>query len=130
MTWWVAFCFRLCWCHSEDLFVCFGVKPTQRAWAWDRKWRREGRSQRRQRESVDKGGQKRKSACDSCPEKDTVGRRRQWEDGNWAEKTDKRWVSIPSCFVEVSCKILSAIACKCTESCTKVSQTPSSCGWN
>ena len=51
--------FRLCWRRSENLFVCFGVKPTQRAWGEDRpgdwKWRREGRFQRRQRDSVDKG---------------------------------------------------------------------------
>ena len=47
--------FHLCWHWSENLFVCFGTKPTQRAWGrdlpQDRKWRKEGRSQRRQRVS-------------------------------------------------------------------------------
>ena len=120
--------FRLCWCHSEDLFVCFGAKPTQRAWMQDRKWRREGRSQRRRRESVEKGGRREQSSCDSCPEKHTVNRRRQWEDGSRAVK---RWVSIPSGFVEVSCKYSLAIACKWTESCTKLSHIlPPSCAWS
>ena len=41
-------------------------------------------------------------AWDSCPEKDTVDRRRQREHGN---KAVKRWVSIPSDFVEVLHKI-------------------------
>ena len=27
----VAICFRLCWRQSDDLFVCFSTKPTQRA---------------------------------------------------------------------------------------------------
>ena len=26
----VAMCFCLCWHHSDDLLVCFGMKPTQR----------------------------------------------------------------------------------------------------
>ena len=46
--------FHLCWRQSENLFVCFGAKPTQKAWGWDllpyRKWTRERRSQRRQGE--------------------------------------------------------------------------------
>ena len=40
-------------------------------------------------------------------------------------------VSIPCGFVGVSRKYTPAIACKCTESCTKVSQTsPTSCVWS
>ena len=35
----------------------------------------------------------------------------------------RRWVSILSCFVEASRKYMPVIACKCTESCTNVSQT-------
>ena len=23
--------FGLCWCHSPDLFVCFGTEPTKRS---------------------------------------------------------------------------------------------------
>ena len=46
---------RGCGCQSEDPFVCFDAKPTQRAYARDfqrgRKRTREGRSQRRQNRS-------------------------------------------------------------------------------
>ena len=77
-----------------------------------------------------KEGRREQSAWDSGPEKDTVDRRRQWEDGSRVEKTVKRWVSIPSGFVDVSRKYSPAIACKCTESCTKMSQTPSCCTWS
>ena len=55
---------------------------------------------REDRESqVTKEGRREQSAWDSCPEKDTVSRRRQWEDGSRAVKA---WVSIPCGFVEVS----------------------------
>ena len=41
--------------QADDLFVCFGAKPKQRAWARnlprDRKWTRRGRSERRQKVS-------------------------------------------------------------------------------
>ena len=122
VTRWVAFRFRLCWYHSEDLFVFFGAKSTQGAWARDRKWSREGKSHRRHRESqLTKEGRREQSAWDSCPKKHTVGRRRQWEDGGRVEKTVKRWGSIPRGFVEVSRNYSPAIACKCTESGTKVS---------
>ena len=30
VTQFVAIRFRLCWRHSDDLYVCFGMKPTQR----------------------------------------------------------------------------------------------------
>ena len=46
--------FRLYWLRSENLFVCFGAKPTQRPRGRDllrdQKWRREGMPQRRQRQ--------------------------------------------------------------------------------
>ena len=113
-----------------SIHFCYGTKPTQRAWAWDWKWRRKGRSQRRQSQLI-KGGKREQSAWDSCPEKDTVGRKRHWEDGSRAEKTVKRWVSIPSGFVEVSHKYSPAIAYKCMESCTKGShRLPPSCTWS
>ena len=71
------------------------------------------------------------SIWDSCPEKDTIGRRRQREDGTRAKKTVKRWVSITSGFVEVSHNYSPAIAYKCTKSCTKVSHRLSpSCAWS
>ena len=64
-------------------------------------WGKEG--PREDRESqLTKEGRREQSAWDRCPDKDTVSRRRQREDGSRAVK---RWVSIPSGFVEVSCKI-------------------------
>ena len=36
----------------------------------------------------------------------------------------RRWVSIPGDFVGISLEYTHAIACRCSESCTKVSQTP------
>ena len=97
--------FRLWWCHSEDLFVCFGAKPTERAWArglpCDQKWRREGPREDSENQ-LKKEGRREQSAWDRYPEKDTVSRRRLWEDGS---KTVKRWVSNPSGLVEVLRKI-------------------------
>ena len=56
---WVA-SVSLCVGASQRIpFICFGAKPTQRACARDlprdRKWTREGRSERRQKKAVDKG---------------------------------------------------------------------------
>ena len=52
-----------------------------------RKRRRERRSQRRQWESqLTKKGRRDQPAWDSCPENETVGRGRQWQDGGRAEK--------------------------------------------
>ena len=102
--------------------LCFGAKPTQKAWPQDRKWRREGRSQRRQRESVDKGRKKR-----------TVGLRYLSREGG-SEKMEGGQSRNESAFLvalwKLRSKFMPAIACKCTESCTKVSQTPSSCTWS
>ena len=87
----VAIRFRLCWRHLDDLLVCFGAKPTQKAWgrdlSRDRKWRRAGKSQR---EQLTKQDRREQSAWDSCPENDTVSRMRQWEDGGRAEKRVNR----------------------------------------
>ena len=44
-------CLVVCGCQSDDPFVCFGTKPAQRAYAQDRKWTREGRSERGQKDS-------------------------------------------------------------------------------
>ena len=58
---------------------------------------------REDRESqLTKESRREKSVWDSYPKKDTVGKRKQWEDGSRAVK---RWVSIPSGFAEVSHKI-------------------------
>ena len=47
-------CIGVCGCQSDDPFVCFGSKPTQTACARDRKWMKEGRSERGQNESQQK----------------------------------------------------------------------------
>ena len=125
----VAIRFRLCWRHSGDLFVCFGAKPTQRAWGWDlprdRKWGREGRSQRRQREQMTQQGRREQSACGICSEKDTVGRRRLWV------KTVKDELTFLVALWKFRANKCPAIAYKCTESCTKVShRLPPSCAWS
>ena len=52
----------------------------------DWKWKREGR----QREELTKQGRREQSAWDSCPENETVSRRRQWEDGGRTEKRVNR----------------------------------------
>ena len=114
---------------------CFDTKSTQRVELGIAHETGSGRGKegpREDRESqLTKEGRREQSAWDSCPEKDTVGWRRQWEDGTRTEKTVKRWVSIPSGFVEVSRNYSPAIACKCTESCTKVlHRLPSSCSWS
>ena len=126
-------------CQSENPFVCFGVKPTQRAYARDRKWTREGRSERR-RESAEEDSrieiavQRRTQSAEGGSEKmETEQRRESTEVRKTTAQTcwpteagltnARKWVSIPSGFVEVSCKYTPAIACKCTERCTKVSQT-------
>ena len=50
----IRFCGCLCGCQSEDLFFCFGAKPTQRVctqdFPRDRKKTREGKSQTRTEE--------------------------------------------------------------------------------
>ena len=95
----------------------FDAKSTQRASVRDRKWRREGRSQRRQGErQLTKEGRREQSAWESCSE-DTVSRRWRWEKES---RPFKRSVSIPSGFAKISCKYSPALACKCTESCIKI----------
>ena len=64
--------------------------------------RREKDGPSEDRESLTKDGRREQSAWDSCPKKDRVSSRRQWEDGSRAVK---RWVCIPSGFGEVSHKI-------------------------
>ena len=72
-----------------------------------------------------KEGRREQSAWDSSPEKDTVSRSEKMEVGQSRDE---------SAFLVVlwkfRVKYTSTIACKCTESCTKVSKTPSSCTWS
>ena len=88
---------------------------------------KEGPREERERQ-LTKEGRREQSDWDSCPEKETVSRRRMWEDGS---RSVKWWVSIPCGFVEVSRNYSSTIACKWPESCTKVSHSlPPSLAWN
>ena len=74
-----------------SIHFSFGAKPTQRA---ERRISHEtgsGRGPREDRESrLTKEDRREQSAWDSRPEKDTVGRRRLWEDGSRAEKRVNR----------------------------------------
>ena len=90
---WVGGCVRAR--RSDDLFVCFGAKPKQTAWAWDlprdRKYTRRGGSQRRQK-WVDKG-RRREAVDDEEQSVDrAVSRRRQekMEAGQRRESTEVR----------------------------------------
>ena len=130
-------CVSVCGCPSENSFVCFGAKPTQRLAheisheTW-RGWRKEG--PREEKKTVSR--RKQKGLVDR------TGRSKRWNQDREERRTEvrkttaktcspteagltnaRKWVSIPCCFVEVSCKYTPTIAWKCTESCTKVSQT-------
>ena len=108
-----------CRCQSENPFVCFGAKPSQRACAWDlpRDRKDEGRKSDR---TVDKG-----------EEKKTVGMRGQSREGNSQEKgttetsrqnrSVNRWADIARGFVRVSAWVNACISSQNTQ---KVSQTP------
>ena len=138
-------CVGVCGCQSDDSFVCFGAKPTQRACVRDlprdRKRKREGMSQRtvgrrdQSREGQSAGRCSRDQSKEQVSQEMRVGQRGDqstevrkvaagtcWPTDAGLTNT-RRWVSIPSGFVEVSCKYTPTIAYKCTESCTKVSQT-------
>ena len=79
----VSIRFRLCWRNSDDLFVCFGAKLTQKGLRTRFPTRPEVGEGRKVWEKtervVENGGRREQSAWDSCPENDTVSRR-QWED--------------------------------------------------
>ena len=89
----------------------------------DRKWRREGRSQRRQRVELTKQSRGGWSAWDSSS-----------EEGRSAEavrEDSQRWVSIPSGFVEVSRKIHAYDSLQIHEKLHKIVTQPSlSCAWS
>ena len=68
-------------CHSENLFVCFGVKPTQRAQReifheTRSRWGKEGLREDRRRHSAE-WSRRGQSAWEGSQEKDTVSRREQ-----------------------------------------------------
>ena len=115
-------CVGVCIRRSENLFVCFGAKPAQRTrgrdFPRDRKWTREGRSQRRQRVSW-----QRRAEENSRFEIAVQRRTQSAEGGN--EKMEAGQSSDESAFLvalwKFRAKYTPAIACKCTESSRKLS---------
>ena len=106
-------------CQSEDSLVCFGAKPTQRTstqnFPFDRKRTRVGRPQSQEKEAEQRSGQNR-----------AVNRSR----GNWLLRMCGpglanviEWLSISGDFVGISLEYTLMIACRCTETCIKASQT-------
>ena len=126
-----------CKCLSEDPFVCFGTKPTQRACTQDfpRDWKRtkEGRSQNRKKQRTGKsteGGRQQKSA----EQNRAVNRREQSREVRGSQLLGpvnpearlanvREWVSVPGGFVGILFEYTFTIVHRCTESYTKVSQT-------
>ena len=129
MTRCVAIYFRLYWRHSDDLFVCFGAKPTQRT--EDQILRETGsvggkEGPREDRES--------RSTTESRREQLAVELVVQGKDGQQKEavrEDSQRWVSIPSGFVEVSRKIHARDSLQMHKRLHKsVTQTSLSCTWS
>ena len=132
----------VCVRRSDDLFVCFGAKPKQRAWGrdlpLDRKWRRRGRSQKGQKVSWRKKMERGRWKLSA-----EVGRRRwkQSREGS-QQKSEKRLLRPDDrrrgrekmsawlvAFVEVLRKIHAGDSLQMHGEC-KVSQNPLSCAWN
>ena len=109
-----------CGCQSEDLFVCFGAKPTQKAgerdFPQDRKRTREGRSQREQKKPVNRRGQNRavsrreQATARTCGRRGRVGQHERISLRSW-------WLC--ENFAQIHAHASSADG---TENCTKVSQ--------
>ena len=117
--------------NQRNPFVCFDPNITQRVcgrdYQRDRKRTREGRSQREQKKPVDRTGQ---SAGESSHQKS--GEVEGWKrrllgslDSDVELANVRGWVSVPGGFVRISLVYTFAIAHRCTESYTKVSQTSS-----
>ena len=124
----VAIRFRLCWRHTDDLFVWFGAKPTQR-------------TEDEITSEIGSGGEKR------IAEKTERPTWQSWEEEDgWLEiavqgkyshqkeavrEASQRWVSIPSGFKEVSRKIHARDSLQRHEKLHKiVTQTSLSCAWS
>ena len=86
------YCVSVCGCQLDDLFICFGAKPTQRDCEqdlpWDRKRARKGMSRRRGKDS-----QQKKREWGSRQKR--VGRREQSREGQSRDdsKTERRQVN-------------------------------------
>ena len=109
-----------CGCQSEDPFVCFGIKPTQRACAPpDRKRTREERSQSRQEKEAEQRSWQNRGSQQSREERWML----EPVDSEAGLANMRGWVSIPGGFVGISLEYTLTLAHRCTESHAKVSQT-------
>ena len=101
----VAIRFRLCWRDSDDLFVWFGVKPRQRTEGEISRETGSGGGKEGPREDrenqLTEQGRRDQLAWYSCPENETVGRRRQekMEDGQRRESTEIRKATAKTCWL-------------------------------
>ena len=99
--------FSVCGCQSENHFICFGAKPTQRPCARDiprdRMWVKEERSERRQKKWVSRREQKW-----------SVGLREQSREGEGHSRQKSAWL-VP--FVGVSLEYTLALAYRIHKRC-------------
>ena len=117
-------------CQSEDPFVCFSVKSTQRTWARDfhrdRKRAMEGRSQSQEKETVGRRRQNREVGIQEKSREQTSRQKSGEVDGRerrLLEPVDSdaglanvgRWVSIPSGFVGIPLEFTLALVLRSTE---------------
>ena len=142
----VAICCVGCVCarQSENLFVWFGAKPKQKAWApdlpRDQKWTRRGRDQRRHRISwqrkMERGSRQRR-AEETKQEKIEAGQRRESErrllrpddlHRGWVNQRENMLALIVT-FIIVSRKIHVCDSLQMHGE-IKVSQNSLSCTWN
>ena len=112
-------------CYSEYSFVCFGAKPTERGLAREISYESgRGREKARYQGRTEESSQQKK-AVDRSREKPTVRERRVLGrvDPEAEMANVSRWVSIPGGCVGISLEYTLAIAHRCSENYTKVSQT-------
>ena len=112
----IRLCGYGCGCQSEDPSVRFGAKPTQRACARDflrdKKRTREGRPHNQEKSAEETRG---------VGSREQVTASKCGPDAGLA--TVRGLVSLPGNFVRISLEYTLAIACRCTERCTKLSET-------
>ena len=121
----------MCGCvrWADDLFVCFGVKPKQRAWdrdiPRDRKWtRKEG--PRKDKRAIDEGTQREQSTTES--RRDQLAWDSNLGEGRSGMREDSQiWMSIPSGV----CRSFAKIYAQMHEKLHKiVTENSLSCDWS
>ena len=128
----IRFCGCGCGCQSEDPFVCFGAKPTQRACARDLPRDRKRTEQSRTEESRERK-KKQQSTELGSRQNMTVGRREQElgaVDSEAGLANVRGRVSVPGGFVGISLEYTLALAHRCTESYAKCHKLLPSCSWS